>query len=270
MLIGIATAKGAPGTTTLAVALGLASGGAVLVEADPHGGSLAPRTGLRFDPGATSLAAAARHELTIELLAEHLQSLAPRLGALTAPSDPRAARHAFGVLGDHLPAVLRSVSDVHGLFDLGRLDSESPMRPLARALDALVLLAPPSLEGIDALLIRLAALEELREHSVLVTTGDGPYRPEECATALSLPLAGHLPRDDAAASALWRSLALEGIRRRPFGRAIADLTAALGMAPADSKARDPKEKEEEQPVAEVDVLLTRDGLSETTMDGVGR
>ena len=268
MLIGIASAKGAPGATTLAIALGLSSGGAVLVEADPSGGALAPRTGLRFDPGATSLAAAARHELSIELLAEHLQSLAPRLGALAAPSDPRAARHAFGVLSDRIPAVLRTVADVHGIFDLGRFDPDSPVRPLARALDLLVLLAPPSLEGIDALATRLTALEELRERAVLVTTGDGPYRPDECASALSLPLAGHLPRDDAAASALWRSLDLDGTRRRPFGRAVADLTVALGMAPGDPAAH--QAEVVGQPLVEVDGLLPPDAMSPSAMDGVAR
>ena len=142
------------------------------------------------------------------------------------------------------------------------------MRPLARALDVLVLLTPPSLEGTDALAIRLAALEELRERSVLVTTGDGPYRPEECASALSLPLGGHLPRDDAAASMIWRSLGVEGIRRRPLGRAVADLASVLGLAPTDPKVGDPRESE--RPIADVEALLTSDALDATAMDGVGR
>ena len=236
MLVGTAAAKGAPGVTTTALALGLASGGSIVIEADPDGGSLAPRAGLRFDPGATSLSAAARHELSLEVLAEHLQSLGARLGALVAPSDPRAARHALGTLGERLPTVLRSAPDVHGFFDLGRFDADSPARLVARALDVLVLLAPPSLEGIDALAVRLGTLEELRERCVLVTVGDGPYRPEECATALSLPLGGHLPRDDVAATTLWRDLTLDGIRRRPLGRAIADLAGALGVAPTAAKA----------------------------------
>src|SRR5262249_61331290 len=88
MLIAVASVKGAPGVTTLA--LGLAALwpelGAVLVECDPDGGDLAARFGHHPDPGLASLAAAARTGSRAVPLAGHVQRLAGRApGALGPP-----------------------------------------------------------------------------------------------------------------------------------------------------------------------------------------
>ena len=67
-MVALASAKGAPGVTTTAVALGAVWPRRVLVaECDPAGGDLAARFRLPPEPNLVALGMAARHgQLTVE------------------------------------------------------------------------------------------------------------------------------------------------------------------------------------------------------------
>ena len=79
-LICVAGGKGAPGASTVALALALASGperSVTLVDGDPDGGALAARLGVAATPGLVSLSAAARHGFRPELIGLHTQHIRP-------------------------------------------------------------------------------------------------------------------------------------------------------------------------------------------------
>src|SRR2546429_4288211 len=128
-LVAACSSKGAPGVTTLAVALasGWPGGQAILVEADPGGGDLAAR----FDfPDNPSLDPNSGNGCTA---GDRIQSW-PRLAfgptVVPAPALPSAARDAVrravacGAIVDwaeHIPVIA----------DVGRLDPVSPALRLA-------------------------------------------------------------------------------------------------------------------------------------------
>ena len=96
-LICIAGGKGAPGATTLALALAISKGAAgadrsiTLIDADPDGGDIASRIGVTSTPGLVTLAAATRHTFGPDDLSAHTQQVAPNVRLLASPS--RATRH---------------------------------------------------------------------------------------------------------------------------------------------------------------------------------
>ena len=229
--IGLASAKGSPGSTTLSLGLGLAAarvGRQVLVvEADASGGSLQARLGLEPGPGLLSLAAAGRHGITAKLLAEHLRPLRPGLAVLVAPSDPRQVRASLDSLGAALADAFGHLSaegtDV--VIDLGRLGVE-PAPPLAAGLDQVIWATPPTLDGADALAVRLGP-SGLAPCSAVLTVGDGPYAPEEIAGVLALCLIGALPADPTGAGRLWAGLDAQMLWRSPLGRGLGRLADAI-------------------------------------------
>ena len=88
-LVAVTAACGSPGASALAVALGMARGraggdAAVLVEADPAGGRLGPRFGLRPDPSLATYVADARRGASTELLLANTQ----RIGSLPVLPAP--------------------------------------------------------------------------------------------------------------------------------------------------------------------------------------
>lgn len=229
MILAVAGTKGSPGVTTIAYGLAclwLARGAVFLVEADPDGGVLAARFGLSQEPGLATVAAAGRHEVTGAMLAAHVQSAPVALALLVAPSSPAHARAALRAVADSLGGALRQL-EATVLIDLGRLDSESPSVPLAAAADGLLLVTRPSLEGSDALAVRLADQPELRRRAQLVTVGPGPYEGRDVADLLSVAHAGYLPDDPIGAKCLWSAHEGGRIPRRPLLRALGTLASVV-------------------------------------------
>src|SRR5438477_511605 len=74
------------GATTVALAIAGWLDPVVLVEADPDGGVLALRYGLRREPGLLTLAAS--RDLEGDMLSEHTQRLPGGLPVIVAPESP--------------------------------------------------------------------------------------------------------------------------------------------------------------------------------------
>ena len=88
--VALASAKGSPGVTTLALALGLVWPKPVLVgELDPAGGDLVARLPLERSGGLAALAAAARHTIDGEQLAAHAQPVTEMCSLLLGPCGSR-------------------------------------------------------------------------------------------------------------------------------------------------------------------------------------
>jgi hypothetical protein len=163
--VALASAKGSPGVTTLALALGLVWPKPVLVgELDPAGGDLVARLPLGRSGGLAALAAAARHTIDCEQLAAHAQPVTEMCSLLLGRADPVVSRGTVGVLASGLPEAARSVG-VAGLWDIGRLDAGSPAWATTAGCDLAVVVVRPN-AGDIAHAVRL--IEDLVEVGIPV------------------------------------------------------------------------------------------------------
>ncbi len=223
MLVALASAKGSPGVTTTAVALGSVWPADVLVaDMDPAGGDLALR--LRapeerpLDPerGLLSLAAAARRGLEAGEVAAHAQRTDGGLDVLAGVSSPDQVT-GIGPVWPAVATALREFPGVDVLADCGRVVPGTPVMPVLTAADAVLLFVRPGVEAYAHLRERLRWLS-------------GPLRIGEIG---SIPVGIALRTavsDTSAARDLDRLLQHDGLQVSVIGRVAEDRRAALGLA----------------------------------------
>ncbi len=217
-ILAVTGLGGAPGATTLALALAVAIPGAVLVEADPDGGVLAARLGLAVRPGLTALATAARNGLEPAALGAFAQRAA---GAAVVVADP-APGPVAAVLAGAAGRLADALADgpLTAVVDVGRLRPDGPTAPLLARARTVVAVAHAGVEH----------AARLRAHRPgpgwhLVTTGQAAYRPTEVAEAAGWDLLAHLPDDARAVGALWAGR--EPGRRSSWLRLVAEVANEL-------------------------------------------
>jgi hypothetical protein len=174
--IAFFSAKGAPGTTTAAMLVAsLWPRPALLADCDPYGGDVGVRLPtpdnrpLDLFRGMLSLLPVARRSLDAQTLLEHAQATLGGGEVLVGLSGPEQAvaggpvwatlAEAFGGLVGH---------DV--VLDLGRLDTRSPVLPLALSCQVVVCVVQASLSGVFASRARLRTLMP----SLVGMDGGGP------------------------------------------------------------------------------------------------
>jgi hypothetical protein len=143
---------------------------------------------------------------------------------IAPPGDAAAAAIAeFAARG---PAVVRELAATRPvLADLGRLDPHTPLLSYLDKADELQLVARPVPDQLRHLRARVPLLTALCPLVKLVLVGDGPYRPDEIATYLDLPVTAVVPWDSTGAAILaGRKRQAMGWTRRPL------LAAARGLA----------------------------------------
>ena len=131
-LICVAGGKGAPGASTVALALALASGPertVTLVDADPDGGALAARLGVAATPGLVSLSAAARHGFRPDLVGLHTQHIRPGVELIASPPSAEQICSALAGVGRPFAEALAAIDAV---ADVGRWQLRSPATELVR------------------------------------------------------------------------------------------------------------------------------------------
>lgn len=202
--VAVASAGASPGASALAVSLGMArcragADGVVLVEADPAGGRLGPRFGLRDDPSLATYVSDARRGSTAALILRNCQRVGS-LAALACPVDPELTRQVLTRGGEDLARLLQE-GQLDAVVDLGRLDYGSAALPFAIHADQVLLVTRPRFDEVQALLFRRRLLIEAGCTVGLVTVGDEPHHPGEVAGVVELPLVAALPDDAAVASA---------------------------------------------------------------------
>ena len=224
--VALASFKHSPGVTTAALALGVAAGeSAIVVEADPSGGDIAARAGLTLEPGAMTLAAAARHAGTRLDLDAHTQHVPAGAAVLVSPPAPDLARAALATIGPRLTAAF---DDLVGLIDLGRIDGLESVIERAPRADLLLLLAEPTVAGVEHLRARLAGATEPRETQIaIVLVGDRPYRPAEVEATLGLPVLGSLAVDPRGVAALYGDRAARRTLVARSARSVLDAILSL-------------------------------------------
>lgn len=173
VLTAVCCDRGAPGSTTTALALALASvGPTVLVGADPYGDDLAlrlkPRDGSRMPERPTvatlaELARTTRGTDMLENIGHHLTDTCRVVpGYLSAELGTGIADWSALASGLHR-------ADVAVVADLGRIHSASPSVAIAAAADVVVVVSRGDLDAWKHLVDRIERL-----HPVLVAEGKKP------------------------------------------------------------------------------------------------
>lgn len=240
MLVAVCSLKGSPGVTTLCLALAARWTGQqqpVVIEIDPAGGDLLARFRLRDQPGLVSLAAAARHSQDAGLVWRHTQRLPAGLAVVAGPVGAEQAQAALRELtGAGQPArIVRAAADrpdVVVIADCGRVDPGSPVLPVVRSADAMLLLAHARDDELAHVAGKLHQAGTWNRRPGFVLVGNG-YPTREVAGALRVGVAGRIPHDPKGAAVLCGQRGVDP-RRSGLGRAAARL--AQDLAPLTSPA----------------------------------
>lgn len=247
MLFCLASAKGAPGVTTSAVALGTVWPAPVLVaECDPAGGDLhAGAFGAMAEParGLVGLAVAARDGHAAGHLPGQVIPLDPGYRTMLLPGipDPRQAGQlaalwaplADAFRGLTWPGRGQRCEPVDVLADCGRLGHTHTPWPLLHAADLIVLVCRSSLAAVHAAACHVASLRsELGDspcHMVAVMVGHRhPYTVREVTRALGIDVAGVLPYDPRSAAVFSDGAsAPHGLTGSPYLRAASRIADEL-------------------------------------------
>jgi hypothetical protein len=248
-LIGLTSARGAPGVTTTALGLALQWHRTVLlIEADVSGGSAVLAGYLRgtvpHDRGLRDVAVAlslgdpldeALNASLVEIPGGQVRLLPGLANAAQAP----AVASLWQPLAEHLLSLDAAGLDV--IVDLGRWGSRNGPDPLAHHLDLMLLVTRSDLPGIAAargwvpvLSAELDALGHGSDALRALVVGPGlPYTPREIATALGVPLVGDVAWDPKAAASLSHGEPPQrSAGRGQMHRSLAALASAVAAAAA--------------------------------------
>lgn len=224
MLVAVGSVRGAPGATTLVLAVAsrwraVVGRPAVVVEADPDGGCLAARLGLAARPGLTELAGAARSGLAdpgdVWAFAQTARPSGGRreVTVVVGPAAAEPAHAALRAAAEPLGAGLGTAVDHDVIVDAGRLRPGSPALPLVAGADERLVVTGGELEAVVALTSRRDLLTGLGDWQAVVDSGSG-YAPGEIEQVLGVVVVG-IPRHG---------------RDRQRERALDSLVASLGAA----------------------------------------
>lgn len=228
--IVLVSAKGSPGVTTAAAALsaaGASSGRGLLAELDPSGGSVQVLASGPAVWGLIDAAGRLRRESGPEPVRDNTTTLPPGVPALLAPTAGTIAESVIGSAGDRWLASLHMAApDV--VVDAGRWEASQRTAHRITGADLVGLVCRPSIGGIEAARLVLERLRAVaRAPVVVVVVGRKPYRPDEIASHLDLPLGGALAWDPRGAAALWSGGAGRRWSRTSLGRSAATTAAHL-------------------------------------------
>lgn len=216
-----ASARGAPGATTAAVAVAGWLDDSVLVEADPAGGALAVCYGLGREPGLLTLASnrSGRSELR-----EHAQVLPGGTAVVVAPETPGQVHHLWQIGTRAILDTLRASSD-SVLVDVGRFGPASPATPLVEDADVVCVVSRPVAEQ----LIPAASLVTGLDRAGIVLVGEGPYTSAEVTAQLGVPVLAVLADDRRAADSLVQGGSGRAVTRSALMRSARVLAEVLAM-----------------------------------------
>ncbi|WP_298462064.1 hypothetical protein [uncultured Cellulomonas sp.] len=215
-LIALASAKGAPGVTTAALALAMVWPRSVLlVEADLAGTSVMPgyyRALVPHDRGLHQLAIAHSHgDLTDRELWDQTMALDQTdtqrafLPGILKPRSAASLRDLWGPLASHLAALEAGGVDV--IVDLGRIQAREDREPLLTVADLVLLTTSSRLP--DVVMTQAIAADRVSSSTRAVTNlallvvGPGrPYTEQQIAKHVGLTSVGTLAWDQVSAQVL--------------------------------------------------------------------
>lgn len=227
MRLGLVSAKGAPGVTSAAMALA-ATGGGVMVELDPSGGSVDCWLRATGEPGLIRAASELRRQADPAALASCVTEVLPGVRVLRAPSSGLLAESTIVALRDRLvPALADRDDDV--IVDCGRWSRSQPTSRRLVGCDAVALVCAPTIEGVEAARWQVDQLGTVVDRITLLPVGDRPYGPDELAAATGVEIAGVLAWDRRGLARLLDRGAGSGWQRTSLARSARDVARALGL-----------------------------------------
>jgi Flp pilus assembly CpaE family ATPase len=226
----LVSAKGSPGVTTAATALAAvaSSGGrAILAELDPSGGSVSVLTGQPAVVGLVEAAGLLRRATSAAAIDENATMVPPGIATLLAPSSGPVAESVIGSITERWVGALRTAAlDV--VVDGGRWEPSQPTARRIHGADLLVVVVRATVASIEASRHIVDRLRETAKRpAAALVVGNKPYRPEEVAAHLDLPLAGMIAWDPRGAATLWASGVSRGWMRTMLARSAAGAWAGL-------------------------------------------
>ncbi len=248
-VIGIASARGAPGASTAALGLALHWPRPVLlIEADPAGGSSILAGFLRgtVPHGRGVIDVALANGLDDELDGALRDALMPLPGSgvqfLSGPATSAQAGALQG-LWEPLGGYLRSLHDggTDAIIDLGRLGAEGGPEALAWQCDLLLLAMRSDLPSVAAAKARLSLADSTAaaggaELQALVVGPGRPYSTAEIAAALNVPVVGTIAWLPDAAAGLSHGTQCGRRARARLNSSLTALAAAVSAALAQRPA----------------------------------
>lgn len=237
MLIAVCSLGGAPGATTVAMAMAAAwpdpEMASLLVEADVGGGDIASWRRMPTDPGLSSLAARTRVRTGFsppaESLTRHAQTLAGGLEVVLAPVDPLAAHKATALIAEH-PSVLRETRTVT-VVDVGRMVPGSPGARLAAHTDAIVLVVRAEVAHLRRLRECAPVLNTLPARGAqvgLAVVGPG-FTSAEVRAQTGFEVWARLPQDARTAGFLRGDADAVRVWRRPLMRGVKAMATRIAL-----------------------------------------
>jgi hypothetical protein len=245
MLISLISAKGSPGVTTSALALGSCwPRTCVVADVDPSGGDLAAGIGRGTWPLTAGLMELLIDARTIPFdLAIRRRASKPVAHSPLALAGFGQPGQASGVPWHVVANGFTNLPDADVLADCGRYLAAGGVLPLVLRSDVLVVVTRSTLPAVRSA-ARLVPLlrDELqiepgdRRLSLLVVGAGRPYSSREIADGCSAPLLGELPLD-AGSAAVWSEGAAPGhsfsrSRLQREARRLAGLLAPSGSTAA--------------------------------------
>lgn len=212
MRIGVVSAKGSPGATTVALALATVADG-TLIELDPAGGDVECWAGPQGEPGLIRVAGGLRHAAEpADLLHSNAAEVWPGVRAVLAPTGAETAESTLVAIGERLAPVL-GMHDGWVVADGGRWSRSQVTARRMAGCDVIALALSPTFAGVEHARWLVGPLTDTFGVPVVgLSVGDRPYPPADVAAALGTPVAGVAAWDPrgvqtlvtVGASRLWR------------------------------------------------------------------
>lgn len=228
----LVSSKGSPGVTTAATALAAAAttiGTGLVVELDPSGGSIVMLARGAVRSGLVEAAGQLRREPSRAAVVENTATVPPGVPTLVAPTS---ATHAAAVIGSLGGRWMGALNDCAGsvLVDAGRWDTGQATGQRVVGSDLVVLVCRPTLESVESARHMVDNLREAARQKVAVlVVGGRPYRPEDIAAHLQVPLVGSIAWDLRGVSTLWAKGVSKMWLRTRLARSAVRCLHGLGM-----------------------------------------
>lgn len=236
-IVAVGSITGSPGATRFLLGLAAAwpetARRRVVVEADADGGRLGAELGIGVEPGLMALALAARSPgLTGADLVERGAGVIGDWFVIPAPPSAEQATsalvHAAGALASIMAA------EPHGpvwLVDAGRLSPRSPVMPLARAADHVVIVSGGAFPMLQLVPHRVDALRSEGCAVSLVVVEPTSWPPEEVAEFAGVDVLAVLPRVPSRGGDVGVG-AMRASAWRPWWRRVGEAAAYLATCTA--------------------------------------
>ena len=202
----LVAAKGSPGVTTAAAALAAVAttgGRSILAELDPSGGSIAVLTGQPAVVGLVDAATLLRRTTSAAAIDDNATMVPHGVATLLAPNSGAVAESVIGSISERwVPALRAAALDV--VVDGGRWEPSQTTSRRVLGADVLVVVVRPTVASVEATRHIVDRVREVAKRpAAALVVGGKPYRPEEVAHHLDLPLAGSIAWDPRGAINLW-------------------------------------------------------------------